>query len=107
MMCEAPEFDRDGYPTEGTLETIREWPSDDFPGLAEYVRDAWADYGFVSINLSHNLFGPCLDMICVTGGWSGNECIISALMNNFAFCHMCWESTHRGGLVVFQIPIAD
>ena len=38
-----------------------------------------------------------------TGGWSGNEDIISALMENFIWWSMCFYSHHAGGHYVFRI----
>lgn len=44
----------------------------------------------------------------VTGGWSENEAFIDGLWGpNFsrsrvAWAAMCWQSTHRGGLHVFE-----
>jgi hypothetical protein len=40
-----------------------------------------------------------------TGGWSDNEEIIRALMDNHLFWIKYWESTHRGGLYIFTQEI--
>lgn len=99
-----PTFDSDGYPTDATLELIRTWPLTDVKALAEFVRDAWSDYGHLTLAPCKDVLGKdATRMLCVTGGWSGNESIIEALMDNMPFRFMCWESTHRGGLVVFEI----
>lgn len=41
-----------------------------------------------------------------TGGWSGNEEIMSNLGETF-FWYRFWQSTHRGGGYIFYIPRAD
>ena len=92
-------FDKDGYPTEETLQEIRDWPHTDFKGLIEFVGEAWRypeywrvmDYADLSVEAS-------------TGGWSGNESLISALYDNVMFWAMCWMSSKRGGHYVFKIP---
>lgn len=38
----------------------------------------------------------------VTGGWSANEAVISAMKKNHVMWSLCWESSHRGGLYVFR-----
>jgi len=48
---------------------------------------AWQEVGFLRI---------------ATGGWSGCEDIVEALMGNI-FGRMRWESSHRGGLHVFKL----
>lgn len=40
-----------------------------------------------------------------TGGWSENEEIVAALMQNSLFVALFWESTHRGGLTVIRPPV--
>lgn len=67
-----PTFDAEGYPTEETLECIRNWLHTDAEGLLRFIRDAW--------------HGPELGAevrpgiwTFVTGGWSGNEEILAAL----------------------------
>ncbi len=39
-----------------------------------------------------------------TGGWSGNESIVSALQNNVIFWAMFWEKSVCGGHLYFVIP---
>ena len=73
-----PAFDRDGYPTEWTLEAIESWPAvprHDWYKLLNFMQAAWRDsYGRVT----HG--GRSWEFI--TGGWSGNESIIAALRQN-------------------------
>jgi hypothetical protein len=91
-----PTFDRDGYPTDETLQAIRDWPHTDHAGLIEYVREAWSDYG--------RMWEQDGMLKLATGGWSGNESITSALSGNAIFMALWWESSHRGGLEVFRMP---
>lgn len=40
-----------------------------------------------------------------TGGWSENEDFVSSLRENRVLWSLCWESSHRGGLVVLRPPL--
>jgi hypothetical protein len=98
-----PEFDREGYPTEATLERIQTWQGDYF-ALAEFVKDAWTYPDYVKreeVQDKHD--GPCVEYRFATGGWSGNEELLSALRDNFVFHSLYWESSHRGGLVIYRV----
>lgn len=92
---ESPEFDADGCPTEQTLGTIERW-GNDLVGLFEFVRKAWKypNY-FTSEGARYEIS---------TGGWSGNESLIDALMNNHVAWALTWQSSRRGGHYVFEIP---
>jgi len=85
------------YLTDEELETITNWSYDDFYGLMQYVRERWYldDWGWTQEGNKFYLS---------TGGWSGNEDIISALKKNFLFWSRCWECSRRGGHYEFVLP---
>lgn len=90
-------MDKDGYPEEHELKKITEWEYRDFAGLMEYVEELWkyADFGYWKKGRKYYYIS--------TGGWSGNESIIGALMENTMFWACCWVSSKRGGHYVFEI----
>jgi hypothetical protein len=88
------------YPTEEELSTIENYDvvKDGVFGLLELVNSLWVfpDYYIVK---GKNV----LKVELHTGGWSGNEDIIGALMNNTMFWTLCWEKSVRGGHYYFTI----
>ena len=82
------------YPEEDELEKIKEWPIDDFDGWMQFVQSIWAykDYIHEDDGVWH----------VATGGWSGNEEIISTMRSNFVLWSLYWESSHRGGKYIFK-----
>lgn len=38
-----------------------------------------------------------------TGGWSGNESLITAMERNFIFWSMCWQTHRVGGHYTFKV----
>jgi len=98
-MNDRPTMDPDGYPTEETLQKVREWPctGDDVgDGLFDYLADAWRydDY--------YNLDAGDGQATFSTGGWSGHESLINAACQNFIWWSLHWVSTTRGGHYVFE-----
>lgn len=92
-----PTFDRNGYPTEETLEAIRAWPGrKGWTTLFAFIREAWRypDY-WQQDGDTHTV---------ATGGWSGNEDLIAALKDNQIAWLKCWRSSERGGRYVFMVP---
>lgn len=89
-------MDADGYPEDDELDKISEWPYTDCAGLLEYARSLWRypEYWNVAEDL-HKVS---------TGGWSGNESIIGAMMKNRMFWQLAWQSSRRGGHYEFVIP---
>lgn len=63
----------------------------------------WEEKGLVKTT---NGWGVCDLLKMATGGWSGNEEIIIAMNENLALWGLLWESSHRGGLEVFNLSNA-
>jgi len=86
--------DRDGYPTDDELEAVRKWDWKDLEGWFEYIKSIWwaANWGFTETKRRYYIS---------TGGWSGNESIIKAMTENFAW-DMVWLNTRRGGHYTFE-----
>jgi hypothetical protein len=92
-------LDEDGYPTEYTLNKIRTWsPADGWNELMEFIKPMWT-YMFETEYMS----GGKTEYTLATGGWSGNEDIVSALHRNYMFWGLCWNESLRGGQYVFVV----
>ena len=87
----------DGYPDEEELATIAKWPYDNLPALMEYIKRRWqySDCGYWKQRGTMYRIS--------TGGWSGNESIISAMQENTMFWLLCWVSSRRGGHYTFNV----
>ena len=85
------------YPTEEQIKYIKEFDLLKKPvsELLDFIESIWeyGDWGFKKEPHKLELH---------TGGWSGNEDIIEALMHNFIFWSMYWNQTHRGGHYYFD-----
>lgn len=92
-----PSFDRDGYPTDQTLQVITEWDYHDLPGLMAYIAKAWKYPNWArEVRPGRWVFS--------TGGWSGNEKLMSALRSNEYFSGLAWCHLYvAGGLWIFAI----
>jgi len=91
------------YPSDPVLEKIREWSwKDGFENLMQFIKPHWryADCGYWKEERRHK--GRKRYHLS-TAGWSGNEDIIAALRQNFAFWALCWVRTERGGHYVFEV----
>jgi hypothetical protein len=100
----------DGYPSDARVDEIgcvsirdaRRWLRDVMPdainslpcGRAE-VEPFVDDYGKPSVRIT-----------VVTGGWSGVESIIDAVLDH-CIMRMCLRETKSGGLYVFEVRAAD
>lgn len=107
-----PTFDNDGYPTELTLSIIEDWKiesQEDLTKLFDYAKEAYHSlYGNWYViddydKLSHWYFEPFDALIVTTGGWSGNESVIRALMENPIIRMRCLIATFAGGMYIFDI----
>jgi hypothetical protein len=93
------ELDDDGYPTEETLQQIREAPAmtrEQQEALLSAVHGAW-----MYANGYWEVDGDTYRIS--TAGWSGNEDIVDALSKNHPFWVLCWESSRRGGHYTFVV----
>jgi hypothetical protein len=61
----------------------------------------WGDYGF----LLKEPKGKYQRLEMHTGGWSGNEEIMTALQDNAYFFLLYWQRSKRGGHYYFKIPV--
>jgi hypothetical protein len=104
-----PTFAADGYPTDETLDAIREWDYHDFPALMEFVAGAWKWDGLEN---KPSIIEPLFDSwyeddgywwCGATGGWSGNESLLAALDGNTIFAALCWRASIRGGYAEYHV----
>lgn len=101
------------YPTDEVLDALRLWN----------INDAAAGLDFLAANWHWPEFGVCYDLKryelemldasegerflrLATGGWSGNEELVSAFMQSLASV-ITWRLKMRGGLWIFQYPDKD
>lgn len=97
-------MDKDGYPTEETLDLIRNWTYTDFNGLMDFVISLWLyPYCVEDIKVFNVFDNEVREINISTGGWSGHEEIIGELKANAMFWLCCWEESKRGGHYRFHI----
>lgn len=95
------EFDERGYPTERMLtyiEGLSPLEHDPFE-ICEYLNSCW-HWDNMSVWKYRNSIEGCWTIS--TGGWSGNESIISALQKSlFWMCY--WYQSRAGGHYWFRV----
>ena len=91
------------YPTEEDLTKVAQWKFEkpgDFLAFMEFVKSIghyWPVemFGWTQDGRTYHVS---------TGGWSGNESILSAMEENWTFWAVCWQQSRRGGHFEFTIP---
>jgi hypothetical protein len=106
------EIDEDGYPDEASLQAIRTANLGREGGrwLAEELTKAYAliPYGKCAItDIDNDFYGPCKEIRLVTGGWSGCEELIGAILNNPALRSLYYAKWERGGAFTFVVPTKE
>lgn len=92
--------------------TDEEWVAfDAFAGtphefVDEWNRLGWADPARYEEGAAELSGKPVMVVRFVTHGWSGNEALASRIAATF-FHQGWWVSSHRGGLTVYEVPLAD
>lgn len=98
--------DDDGYPTESALTIIELWDIGDKKSWFDFIRGLWymADWGW-----REDVADPEYDngkevyvYEISTGGWSGNESLISAMKKNWMLWATTWVQSRRGGHYIFE-----
>ncbi len=95
--------DDDTYPSEGLLEAISQWSGDLFHGglhrWFDLAHDLWwaPEWGWKRDGDNYEIS---------TGGWSGNEAVIDAMMENAIAWNLTWVQSRRGGHFLFEVPNA-
>lgn len=99
-------MDNEGYPEQEELDLIENWDYKDFLGLLDYLEERWTygDWGFKKVWGKDGLFKkPVINLELHTGGWSGNESLVDALLRNRIISALWYKSWNRGGHHYFEI----
>jgi len=104
------EIDEQGYPSDAKVEEItmiswkdtRRWLHDEFPRLWDQI-----PYGSVRTEETKDIADePALEIYVATGGWSGCESVIYAVIGHFALRRFL-EQRLSGGGYTFVVPHTD
>ena len=94
-------MDENGYPTDEELEIIKNWElngaslAESLAAIMTHIRPMWrySDCGYWREEEGlYNIH---------TGGWSGNESLVGALMGNQTFWIIFWKQSEVGGHYIF------
>jgi hypothetical protein len=96
--------DDDGYPTDWGIAQLRGFSGGTPEQFVETVRRLWWIPSLIGVAPGTDRHGsPIVRIRMVTGGWSGNEQVISEIDKTF-FSFFYWQSSHRGGLCIYEVP---
>jgi len=99
-------LDEDGYPTEWGLRQIRGGASTPCQ-FVDLVATLWWTPQLICCEPTRTAMGKSVMQVrLATGGWSGNEVVIAELDRTF-FSLLYWQSSHRGGLHIYEVPVAE
>lgn len=127
--CDPPDewLDDDGYPTEDALVRIETWPINDIAGCIAFMESLWwmADWGvsrdFSDAEKSVYFLDDDYEYVKFsTGGWSGNESLMSSFMGANYTCNDLLHNDYyrangvmrryrvvnkrRGGHYILEVP---
>lgn len=106
---ETLDVDASGYPSEAAVEAcqmvgsrdIQRWMLYVFPLLAKSIPYA----GVQTRTVDDEVDGESLEITFATGGWSGCEDFIHAVLRNFFIKSFFLKEQRRGGGYTFVVPI--
>mgnify|MGYP000689841837 CR=1 FL=1 len=90
---------KSNYPTNEQLDRIKNWDYNDIEGCLRYIKDLWNTH-----------YGRCGEgngfFVFATGGWSGNEALLSALEKSLVWSFIYSDTLYlHGGLLIVAINI--
>jgi len=94
------------YNTNKELRLIEKWDVKEVFTLLDYIEGLWwnKEWGFIKKWGRDDLHNkPVVKLELHTGGWSGNEDIINALLKNQMFTMLWYSQWNRGGHYKFEI----
>ena len=93
----------DNYPTDEDLQQLEAYEGTPC-GFVQAAAALWDYPDAVRVEDHVDRLGRQVKRVSmVTLGWSGNEAVASTITGTL-FHTLWWESTHRGGLTVYQVP---
>jgi hypothetical protein len=94
------------YPLEEELVRVEKWDGD-WRACFAFVRSLWwmPDWGWHESTEIDNERVVTRYQIS-TGGWSGNEDVVTAMEHNRWLMSFFWMESRRGGHYVFELPDA-
>jgi hypothetical protein len=108
-LLNSPLLDEDGYPTAEALDIVQLWSYNDPTGWFEFIKQLWnmVEWGWEENEGIHEFFTDkkVYRYYISTGGWSGNEDVIRAMMKNTMLWSFNWVSSRRGGHYVFEVEL--
>ncbi len=98
-------MNKEGYPEKRELALIKSWDYKDIFGLFSYIESRWTytDMFIKKWSKDKFLHRPTLFLTLCTGGWSGNEDLIDALLKNKMIANCVYSAWERGGKHCFEI----
>jgi hypothetical protein len=102
-------LDDDGYPTEYALDTLFNWTGEVGEAI-DFMRRLWkyAEWGITenvppSEMEAFDLSSGRRYVKLATGGWSGNELVMDAVLSNARLALWC-AAAQPGGLFIMEYP---
>jgi len=98
-------LDADGYPTLNALMLIETWHWSDPKGWFEFIKSIWwmPDVVFFIEEYDDIRDSKVYRYNISTGGWSGNESIITAMEQTDMLWGLNWVQSRRGGHYIFEL----
>jgi hypothetical protein len=109
-VVEEPLLADDGYPSEAELEKIKNWPPPEkdlfeLDALMQYVHERWKYPTFWEEDQVEEFGRPHRRYTFSTGGWSGNESLVTAMEENPVLSMIAPWSWQRGGHYEYRLPL--